>query len=379
MLVVRIVSFAAGVLVVGWTLFSAIRTVILPRSAQVAITRWVFRSVQVPFRMLAGERRTYEARDRVMALYAPVALVVMPGVWLVLVGIGFMLVFFGLRGGALGDAFHLAGSSLTTLGFAPAETVAERAVAFFAAGFGLFLAALMVTYLPSIYSAFSHREIDVALLEVRAGSPPTAVEFIERHHNIGWLDDLDATWNAWERWFAETEESHTSYPVLAFFRSPRSDQSWVVASGTVLDAAALYMSAIPERRIGPAGVALRAGYLALRSIAGFFGIEFDSDPAPTDPISITRSEFEAALDRLQQAGVPLVGDRDQAWRDFAGWRVNYDTVLLALAQITMAPVAPWTSDRSAPGLKEPKVRRFGRRLHGANRLDGEADAPTYNR
>ena len=69
----------------------------------------------------------------------------------------------------------------------------------------------------------------------------------------------------------------------------------------------------------------------------------------TDPISIDRTEFDAAYDRLAAAGLPLKPDRDQCWRDFAGWRVNYDTVLLDLARLTMAPYAPWSSDRSMRG------------------------------
>lgn len=380
MSVLAVVSLCVGVLVVGWTLLAAIRTVILPRSAQVAITRLVFRMLRMPFRLIANERRTYAARDRVMALYAPIGLVALPAAWLSLVALGFMLVFYGLDTSSLGDAFHLSTSSVTTLGFAPADTFAERVVAFSAAGVGLFLVALMVTYLPSMYGAFSRRETEVALLEVRAGNPPTAVEFLERHHRIGWLDDLSSTWLAWERWFAELEESHTSYPALAFFRSPQPERSWVVAAGTVLDAAALYLACLPQREAGPPGVTLRAGYLALRRIATFFGIEFDPDPQATDPISITRAEFDAAFSRLADAGLPVVEGRAQAWRDFAGWRVNYDAVLLALAEITMAPLAPWTSDRSAPGLREPKVRRFGRRLHGEDGDgDGQVDAASYNR
>src|SRR5690349_6245967 len=88
-----------------------------------------------------------------------------------------------------------------------------------------------------------------------------------------------------------------------------------------------------------------AGYLALRSIAAFFRISSDPNPSPTDPISVSRAEFEAALDEMAEAEVPLKADRDQAWRDFAGWRVNYDFVLLALAELMIAPAARWSSDR----------------------------------
>jgi hypothetical protein len=60
-------------------------------------------------------------------------------------------------------------------------------------------------------------------------------------------------------------------------------------------------------------------------------------------MSASRAEFEAALDEMAEASVPLKADREQAWRDFAGWRVNYDTVLLA--ELTIAPPARWSSDR----------------------------------
>jgi hypothetical protein len=97
-------------------------------------------------------------------------------------------------------------------------------------------------------------------------------------------------------------------------------------------------------------------------MADFFGIEFAVDPDPDDPISISRAEFDEAWKQLEAAGLQLKADQDQAWRDFAGWRVNYDTVLLALAEVTVAPYAPWSSDRSSPSHSQPQLRRFGRRL-----------------
>jgi hypothetical protein len=91
---------------------------------------------------------------------------------------------------------------------------------------------------------------------------------------------------------------------------------------------------------------IRAGYLALRSISDFFNVTYNPDPRPYDPISVTRAEFDAACDELVRSGVPLKADRELAWRTFNGWRVNYDTVLLALAGMIMAPEAPWSSDRA---------------------------------
>jgi len=357
----RTVAFVVGFFIVGATVFSAIRTVILPRAAQSWLTRVVFVGTRIPIMALAGPKRSYLWRDRVLALYGPVSLFSLPLVWLTVVMLGYTLIFWSIEPG-LGRAFHLSVSSVTTLGFANADTVLERVCAFMEAGLGLSLVALMITFLPAIYNAFARREVQVGQLEVRAGSPPSAAKFLMRHQLIGSLEDstdLDATFQRWERWFAQIEESHLTYPALVFFRSPQPDRSWVTAAGTMLDTASLATSCLPRRNIGSAGLCIRAGFLALRRIADFYGIEFDHDPAPDDPISIERAEFNAVWDRLADAGVDLKPDQDQAWKDFAGWRVNYDQVLLALAEITVAPYAPWTADRSPPNRQRPRIRRFG--------------------
>src|SRR5262249_42960322 len=152
-------------------------------------------------------------------------------------------------------------------------------------------------------------------------------------------------WDDWETWFADLEETHTSQPSLVFFRSISHDRSWITSAGVVLDAAALRTAALDVPPNPRAQLCIRAGYLALRRIASYFAIPFDDDPAPDDAISIDRSEFDAALDDLARADVPLRADRDAAWRDFKGWRVNYDAPLIGLAGLAQAPYAPWSSDR----------------------------------
>lgn len=163
-------------------------------------------------------------------------------------------------------------------------------------------------------------------------------------------------------WFLDIQEGHTSYPAINFFRSPTPEHHWVTAAGTVLDSAGLMVAAVELPPQPEAQVCIRAGFIALRRVADFFGIPYDSDPAPDDPISISRTEFEEAYAAMARAGVPLKPDIDQAWKDWAGWRVNYDTVLLDLAELTMAPYAPWTADRSSPRRVQPRVRSWGKRL-----------------
>ncbi len=359
----RALAFLVGLAIAAATLFSAIETFVLPRSANDPLTRAVFVVTRFFFLLRVRRARSYAERDRVMALFAPISLLILPPVWLVLVLLGFMSMHWAAGAGTWRDAFETSGSSLLTLGFARAGDLAQQILAFSEATIGLVLIALLIAYLPTMYSAFSRRELVVTLLDVRAGSPPFALEMIERYHRIHGLDQLSLQWPEWETWFADIEESHSSLAALVFFRSPVPEHSWVTAAGAILDAASLINSTVAIPHDPRADLCIRSGYLALRHIADFFRIPYNQDPRPDDPISISRQEFDQVYDHMAAAGVPLKPDRDQAWRDFAGWRVNYDTVLLALAALTMAPYAPWSSDRS---LWRGRARRTGTRERLSN-------------
>jgi hypothetical protein len=350
-IVLRIVIFLVGLWIVFFTLTSAVRAFVLPRNDNVWLTRTVARVIRVLFRLRLRIQNavTYEQRDRIMALYAPVVLLTLPVVWLVLVMLGYTLMYYASSTMSLHEAWRLSGSSMLTLGFFVSDSFQSLVLEFSEAMIGMILTALLIGYLPTMYSAFSQREVLVGKLIVRAGSPPSAVEMLARIYRQDGLDRLPDLLEEWEDWFITLEETHTSLSSLVFFRSPKPDQSWVTAAGVVLDAAALYLAAV-QHSSSTVQVALtiRAGFMALRHIAAFFRIPFNPDPKPDDPISISRFEFDEAYNQLVAQGLPMKPDRDQAWRDYAGWRVNYDVPLLALAGMTMAPYAPWVSDRSLP-------------------------------
>jgi hypothetical protein len=347
-----------GLFFVLLPLDAAVRTFVLPRGVPVMFTRLIFRTLRVVFDQFVKRAHDYEGRDRIMALYAPISLLALPTLYLLSVFLGFACFFFAFDSHGWQDAFVTSGSSLLTLGFERPPSFGLTLLAFLEAALGLGLLALLIAYLPTAYGAFSRREVAVTALAVRAGTPPTAVELLERAHRTGFLDRLDQTWELWETWFQELSETHTSLGVVSFFRSPNPHRSWVTASGAVLDAAALRYAVVDLPWTSSPALCIRAGYLALREIADLFGIEYDRDPAPDAPISIAREEFDEVYERLAIAGVPMQRDRDQAWRDFAGWRVNYDVVLLSLAGLVMAPYAPWSSDRSSRQHGPPlRVRR----------------------
>ncbi len=356
MIVVRVLAFVGGGFLVAWTLLSAVRAVVLPRAAYVRLSRGVFVPISEVFRLLLRFTKTWDQRDRVLALYGPIGLLALPFAWLVLVLTGYTGMYWSLGGQSLRGAFMLSGA-LFTFGFGPSRALPQSVLTYTEAALGLGLVALLISYLPSIYSAFSRREELVALLEVRAGNPPSVSQLLKRFYIIHGFDRLSAMFARWEEWFADVEETHTSQPAIVFFRSPLPNRSWLTAGGAVLDSAAFVSSTLDTPRDAQAELCVRAGYLCLRRIAGYFAIPYDPDPSPDDPISIGRDEYDRVYDELAGVGVPLKADRDQAWRDFAGWRVNYDTVLVALAQVIMAPPAPWSSDRLAK--HPPQVpRRF---------------------
>ncbi len=346
---VRAVVAAAGVVTVLATVGSAVRAVVVPRGVPVRLSRAVFSAVRAVYLVRIGRAPEYRRRDRVMASYAPAGLLALLVAWLLLVWLGYAALLWGLAAGDVVTVIELSGSSLTTLGFVGANAVGPMLAAVSEAVVGLTLLALLITYLPSLYASFSRREHLVSKLEVRAGSPPSGTELLVRAWVLERFHLLNPLWSECETWFVDIEETHTSFPALPFFRSPQPEHSWVTTAGAVLDAASLYASTVDVERDVDAELCIRAGYLALRRVAGFYGIPYEPDPAPDAPITVTRDEYDEVVDTLVAAGVPVRADREAAWRAFAGWRVNYDRVLVALASLTMAPYAPWSSDRSLAG------------------------------
>jgi hypothetical protein len=351
----RVLLFLAGAALVLVTVRSTIRTFMVPRALRNYLTRVVFVAVRKVFALRASERRDYFTRDRVMAYYAPVALIVLLVLWVTILLVGFTAMFYALGGLSVLQALTFAGSAMFTLGFASRADAPTVFLDFVAAGTGLVFLALFITYLPSLYASFQRRERGVAKLEVRAGQPPTGIYLLELAWVVGRLENLGDLWAEWENWFNDVDESHSSLPVLAFFRSTHPEQSWVTAAGAILDGASLFDSTVDVARTPEPQYMIRSGYLCLRHLADYFRIAVDHDPRPDDPISITREEFDGAYERLSRGGVPVRADRDQCWRDFAGWRVNYDAALLGLAGLTMAPDAPWSSARPvvAPAFQNP--------------------------
>ena len=350
MIVLKLLVFVIGIWLVFWTVASALRSFVLPRSDRAFLTLFTFRTVYRIFALRFTSKTPFAVKDRVLAMLSPVAMFLLPIIWLALITVGYAAIYWSMSDGmSVRQALILSGSSLMTLGFAYQDDLPHIFLAFSQAALGMMMVALLIGYLPTMYSAFSQRETMVTKMEMYAGSPPTALEMIRRLNYIGTLynpAEMRELWQDWQDWFVQIEENHTTLAPMNFFRSPKPDRHWVIAAGALLDTASIIASSVDVDRSLQAGGVIRSGYISLRSIADYFELEYNPDPTHEYPIQVTREEFDAVLDQMEAFGVPLKSNRDECWSHFAGWRVNYDEVLIRLAWITLAPYAPWSSDRA---------------------------------
>ncbi len=340
----------AALVLLTWS--SVITTLVVPRRSRDRVSRAVDGGVDRAYRLATARLGDYAGRDRWLASQASTTILAQLAVWLVLLYLGFALLLVPFDRLGLGHALAQAGSSLFTLGYAGPTDATLTVIDYLAAASGLVVVALQIGYLPTLYSAFNRREVEVTLLTSRAGTPAWGPEILARTRFGYGADDegavMDQFYLQWERWAADVSESHTNYPVLTRFRSPAELTSWLVALIAVLDSAALWLALSPSQAPAvEARLALRMGFSALRSIAETAGLPADHDPDPDANLQLPYSEFLAGIERIASTTFRMERTPEQAWPDFRGWRVNYETVAYALADRLDAVPGPWTGARRA--------------------------------
>jgi hypothetical protein len=339
---VDLVIFALGALVaalVAWDLF---QTVVVPRPSpgRFRISRYVVRDSWRLVKAI-GRRGPARLRDALFGLFGPGAAIVLLAVWLAALSLGFGLMLFALRDELLpvppdlGTAVYMAAASILTIGYGDIvpTALATRTLVAMAAMGGLGAVALVVTFLFSLYGSYQRRELRVVTLEAAAGAPPSAVGLFESYARLGVLDRLPRLFQAWEEWAAEVLDSHVAYPILGFFRSSHDGLSWISALGTVLDAASLVVTTIEGLPRGDAELARRVGSHLVEDLSnlGF---------AEGEIAWLERSDFDAACDRLEAAGLRLA-PRDRAWLAFEAARSAYAPRLEAMANYWAVPATSW--------------------------------------
>ena len=235
MTALHVLCLVVGALVAFVVLGSALKTVVLPQKGNPRLAEFVFALV---YRILVRRHRSDPLSGALRRLYAPVALVSLPLVWMILMMLAFTGVYWGTLDLSWSRAFEISVSSLTTMGFAEPNGTGRIWIAFVEATIGLGLVALLISYLPTIYSAYNGREKGTNRLRPIAGTPPSAPDFIQSLQRIGSFDSPDVWRNAAD-WMLDLEQTHTAFPILSYFPESDTEQSWVATVGTVLDASAL--------------------------------------------------------------------------------------------------------------------------------------------
>lgn len=348
----------AGVAILFAVLQDAFRVVVMPRpyygfgiGKALLIVAWR------AWRPLGVRRRTVERREGALGAFAPLALLVLLGFWVLGLVLGYGLILHALRDELtprppdFGSALYVAGTSLLTLGFGDIVPTgfAARVVVLLTAASGPALVGLVLALLFSLYASYQRREALITTLDARAGAPPSGVRLLQTYAALGMAVDLPETFRTWELWTAEVLDSHLAYPPLAFFRSSHDSESWISALGAVLDAATLTLSALDGMPAGAAELMFDIGVHAVEDLTHYFRLEH------VHAVGVERAEFEEAMVTLATAGYRL-RPVDEAWASFAELRGRYAGPLNALAHEWATPPALWIGDRST--------------LHGGNAHDG---------
>lgn len=350
---VSIVAVVFGLAIIWVVLLDAFETVVLPRrvTRHFKLTAWFYRRTWIPWRKIAAHIQTTSRRQDFLGYFGPLSLILLLGFWAAGLIFGFASMQYGiggheqLRGEPLtfGKIVYHSGETFFTLGYGDIVPTSggARALSVIEAGMGFAFLGVVIGYIPVVYSSFSRREIQISMLDARAGSPPSAAELLLRL--AGRSDDpgvdqkvLDEVLRDWERWASELLESQISYPVLSFFRSQHSNQSWLAALTTMLDVTSLVLAGIEGVHPGQAKLTFAMARHAAVDLAQVVNAKHD----PAAPERLPDGEFETLRTALEAAGLRLRSD-EYGREKLARLRAMYEPYVHSTARNLMLTLPPW--------------------------------------
>jgi hypothetical protein len=335
----------AGIIAILAVLLDAFETVVLPRRVRrkFRITVWFYRNTWKPWHKITSLIKSPGRRENFLGYFGPLSLLFLLALWASGLIFGFALLQYGAGEHVMlgnepvtfGRVIYLSGSTFFTLGYGdiiPTSTF-SRALAVLEAGMGFGFLGVVIGYLPTIYSSFSRREIEISLLDARAGSPPTAAELLIRFGKCPQLEDI---FRDWERWAAELLESHISYPPLGFFRSQHINQSWLGALTMMLDASALVMAGIDGIPEEPAKLTFAVARHAMVDLAQLISAQYD----PLAPARLDEEQLLKLRQALQEHGLRLP-ESAESEEKLKHLRSLYEPYAIAMARNLLITLPPW--------------------------------------
>ena len=348
----HVLALLVGILCVLVVLLDAFQTIILPRRAtgRFRLTRLFYWASWKPWRFVAGLMHNPRKRETILSFYGPLSLILLLVVWAAGMVAGFAFIFYAL-GSPFSDAgryvgirsdLYVSGTTIFTLGLGDVtpQNAWARTLIILEAGTGFGFLAVVMGYFPVLYGAFSRREVSIALLDARAGSPPTAAELMRRHSFQGGEQALIILLTEWERWSAELLESHISYPLLCYFRSQHNNQSWLSALTAILDTSALLISGIQGQGARQAQLTFAMARHAVVDLAQIFSLQ----PLKDAPDRLPPERYQQLFDVLCASGASVCHDNNSSDR-LGEMRVLYEGYAESLSRYLAMPLPPWVADQ----------------------------------
>ncbi|HLX86094.1 MAG TPA: potassium channel family protein [Terriglobales bacterium] len=338
----------AGAVLIFLILMDAFETVVLPRRIKrtFRIASLFYKKTWRFWTAVGRHIKSTNRREGFLAYYGPLSLIVLLGFWAAGLIFGFGLMQYGLGEHVslgtekitFGKLLYLSGETFFTLGYGDItpNNPAARALSVMEAGMGFAFLGVVVGYLPVIYGSFATREVEISLLDARAGSPPTAVEFLGR---LGCCPDqkvLDGIFRDWERWSADLLASQISYPVLGYFRSQHGNQSWLAALTVMLDVTSLVMTGVDGIHPDQAKLTFSMARHAAVDLAQVVNAQY----SPHDADRLSEADQNRVKTELAWRGV-TVSDKPDTWERLADLRIVYEPYLHALSRRLLMTLPPW--------------------------------------
>jgi len=342
------VAAIAGIIIILVVLLDAFETVVLPRRVQrtFRLTSWFYRNTWRPWTRMSRHIKSPNRREAFLSYFGPLSLLTLLVFWAAGLILSFAFLQLGLGEHVqlgnepitFGKLLYLSGETFFTLGLGDITPVstAARLLTVLEGGMGFAFLGVVIGYLPVVYTAFSDRELEISMLDSRAGSPPTAAELLNR---LGCCPDpivLDEIFRDWERWSADLLASHLSYPVLSFFRSQHSNQSWLGALTVMLDVTSLVLAGIDGIHPEQARLTFAMARHAAVDLAQVVRARYNSH----DPDRLPKELLENLRKMLAANGLRVRSD-EKADMKLLTLRSLYEPYVEATARNLVITLPPW--------------------------------------
>ncbi len=345
---IKILAAVSGLILLIAILRDSFETIVLPRrvTRRFRLSRWFYLSTWMLWSTVARKIRPGNRRENYLSYYGPLSLLLLLVAWALVLILAYALFQWGVsdplqapeKQQTFGTYLYMSGTTFVTLGYGDVIPLSllGRILAVAEAGTGFLFLALVIGYVPVIYQAFSRRELEISLLDARAGSPPSASEMLRRHYRDRTIDPLVQFLGTWERWCAEVLESHLSYPVLTYYRSQHERQSWLAALTTILDTCALMIVGFE----GVSPLIVRPTFAIARHSAVDLAQIYGTPPLNPKLNRLSKEDFIRLRDALADVGLVFHHEED-AERRLYEIRRSYEPFVNALADHLLVNLPPW--------------------------------------